>query len=36
MFIRYIPNIYIKNEDGFELIREKWTAQEHIVKNKFK
>lgn len=36
MFIRYIPNIYIKNEDSFELIREKWTAQEHIVKNKFK
>ena len=34
MFIRYIPNIYIQNNDGYKLIREKWSAQEHIAKNK--
>jgi len=35
MFIRYIPNIYMKTEDGYELVREKWTAKEHIMKNLF-
>lgn len=33
MFIRYIPNIYIKKGDSFELIREKWTPKEYIIKN---
>lgn len=35
MFIRYIPNIYLKSENGFELVREKWTAKEYIRKDKF-
>jgi len=34
MFIRYIPNVYLKTENGYELIREKWTAREYIMKNK--
>lgn len=33
MFIRYIPNIYIKTADGFKLIREKYSAKEFIIKN---
>lgn len=35
MFIRYIPNIYVKEVDGYSLIREKWTAKEYIQKSKF-
>ena len=34
MFIRYIPNIYLKNNGSYVLIREKWTAQEYIQKCK--
>lgn len=33
MFIRYIPNIYIKTGDRYELVREKWTAEEYVKKN---
>lgn len=33
MFIRYIPNIYMKTNSGFDMVREKWTADEHIMKN---
>ena len=33
MFIRYIPNIYMKTHDGYELVRRRWTANEHIMKN---
>lgn len=33
MFIRYIPNIYIKTLEGFKLIREKYSAKEYIMKN---
>ncbi|MDO4512392.1 MAG: diaminopimelate decarboxylase, partial [Bacteroidales bacterium] len=33
MFIRYIPNIYIRRENQYELIREKWSAREHIINN---
>lgn len=33
MFIRYIPNIYVKENDGYSLIREKWTAKEYIQKS---
>lgn len=33
LFIRYLPNIYVIKDDGFELIREKWTAKEYIQKN---
>lgn len=34
LFIRYIPNIYLKKEDGYELIRQKWTENEYIQKSK--
>ena len=34
MFIRYIPNIYAKDVDGYRLIREKWTAKDYIMKSK--
>ena len=33
MFIRYIPNIYIKTSEGFKLIREKYSAKEYIMNN---
>lgn len=35
MFIRYIPNIYLKTADEYRLVREKWTAKEHVMKNMF-
>ena len=35
MFIRYIPNIYLKKEEDYTLVREKWTAKEHVMKNVF-
>lgn len=35
MFIRYIPNIYLKNKGDYTLVREKWTAKEHAMKNIF-
>lgn len=35
MFIRYIPNIYLKNDGDYTLVREKWTAKEHVMKNVF-
>lgn len=34
MFIRYIPNIYVKEKKGYSLIRGKWTAEEYIQKSK--
>ena len=36
LFIRYIPNVYLYNrqEDTYELIREKWTAEEYMQKSK--
>lgn len=34
MFIRYIPHIYAKNNSGYFLIREKWTAKDYIHKSK--
>ena len=33
MFIRYIPKIYTKTEDGFKLVREKYSAKEYMMKN---
>lgn len=33
LFIRYIPNVYAKTDDGCELIREKWTTKEYIQKS---
>ena len=35
MFIRYIPNVYLKNKGDYTLVREKWTAKEHAMKNIF-
>ena len=35
MFIRYIPNIYLKKDGEYTLVREKWTAKEHVMKNVF-
>lgn len=35
MFIRYIPNIYLKKDGTYILVREKWTAKEHIINNIF-
>lgn len=35
MFIRYIPNVYLKNKGDYTLVREKWTAKEHAMKNLF-
>lgn len=36
LFIRYIPNIYLKQSNHYSLIREKWTATEYIQKSKIK
>ena len=33
LFIRYIPNIYVRENDSFKLIRAKWTANEYIQKS---
>jgi diaminopimelate decarboxylase len=33
MFIRYIPTIYIKEGEFYQIVRERWTAEEHIMKN---
>lgn len=33
MFIRFIPRIYERSGDNYMLVREKWTAEEHIIKN---
>ena len=33
MFIRFIPNVYAKEENGYKLIREKWTVAEFIQKS---
>ena len=33
MFIRYIPNVYMTTPDGYVLVREKWSADEHIMKS---
>lgn len=35
MFIRFIPNIYLKADNEYRLVREKWTAKEHVMKNVF-
>lgn len=33
MFIRYIPCVYIRRDERFELIRKKWTANEYMLKD---
>ena len=34
LFIRYTPNVYVIRDSEYELIREKWTANEYIQKSK--
>ena len=33
LFIRYFPLIYLKDKNGYRVIREKWTANEYIQKS---
>ena len=33
MFIRYIPNVYMKSGDGYMVVRRKWTAGEYVMNN---
>lgn len=33
MFIRYIPDIYMKSNGKYIIIREHWTAKDHMIKN---
>lgn len=35
MFIRYIPNVYVMLDGEYNLVRENWTANEHVMKNAF-
>jgi len=34
LFIRYLPNIYLKNGQDYVLIREEWTEDEYLQKSK--
>lgn len=36
LFIRYIPNIYLKRNNNYSLIRQKWTEKEFIQKSSLK
>lgn len=33
MFIRYIPTIYMKDGEDYAVVRNHWTAKEHVIKN---
>lgn len=33
MFIRYIPTIYMKEGEDYVIVRNHWTAKEHVIKN---
>ena len=33
LFIRYLPNVYVYDGNHYELIRDKWTANEYIQKS---
>ena len=36
LFIRYYPMVYMGNQTiGYELVRDKWSANEYLMKNKF-
>ena len=35
LFIRYFPNIYMKDKDGYQLVREKWNVTNFIQKSIF-
>ncbi len=36
LFIRYYPKVYLKTETGYDLIRDRWSAQEYILNSKMK
>ena len=33
LFIRYIPNVYVLNDNQYELVRNSWTANEYVQKS---
>ena len=35
LFIRLFPNIYVKEENGYKLIRERWTVNEYLQKSTY-
>ena len=35
LFIEYLPPVYIKKEDGYMLVREKWGIDEYLQKNNY-
>ena len=35
LFIEYLPPVYIKKEDGYILVREKWGIDEYLQKNNY-
>ena len=35
LFIRYFPNIYIKDKDCYQLVRQKWDVTNYIQKSIF-
>ena len=36
LFIRYLPNIYLKTTDGaYRLVRSRWTAKEYVMNNMY-
>ena len=36
LFIRYIPNVYIRKNESYDLVRHKWTELEYVQKSNFK
>jgi diaminopimelate decarboxylase len=36
LFIEFLPSVYVKKDDDFFLVREKWTANEYLLKNNYK
>ncbi len=36
LFIRYFPNVYVSESNGYKLVREKWTAKEFLQKTSIK
>ena len=35
LFIRLFPNIYVKEENDYKLIRERWTVNEYLQKSTY-
>ena len=36
LFIRYIPNIYLREKEIYTLVRDKWTEKEYVMNSKLK